>query len=157
MLRTRTDPRFHEIGFTTSESKVQQESGVDKILRQQLNYPNYVNQTQEIYNFWARPTMPWKLECEQRGPHLSRLSVLEAARDTAALKTPQRPKVILLLCSLLAFFSGVCILSQPLMRSNHLVVCSTVMIFFQFALTLGISIISMNNWDLQELKLKQRQ
>ena len=42
------------------------------------------------------------------------------------------------------------------MRSNHLVFCTTVLIFIQLAVSLGISIIAMNHLDVQELRLEKR-
>ena len=87
---------------------MQAESGVDKILLQQLNYQNYVNETNEIYDFWVRPTIPWKIECESQD-HLKRPDVLEIARDTAAIDHTAQPQAIFFMCALLAFCSVVCI------------------------------------------------
>ena len=63
------DPRYYWTGGVVSEYDVQNDSGVLDFLKQMPLYSKYVGDDVEQrkkdieYKMWARPTIPWKLEC----------------------------------------------------------------------------------------------
>ena len=85
---TKYDPRFIDLGYSIDEYQVQEESGVLSKLTDIKGYSDYISDVtlkkSEIYNFWARPTIPWKLKCENDPNSSSRKQITDAARDTAA-------------------------------------------------------------------------
>ena len=71
------DPRYYWTGGMVTEYEVQQDSGVLHQLTSLPLYTQYVGydfvqkKMNIDYKMWARPTIPWKLECEvakPRGP-----------------------------------------------------------------------------------------
>ena len=62
------DPRYNKTGLFTTEHDLQSDSGVLKILLNSPSFKAYSNETakheQYVYG-WSRPTIPWKLECEE--------------------------------------------------------------------------------------------
>ena len=64
------DPRYYWTGGVVTEYDVQNDSGVLDTLRHMPLYHQYVgldidqHKMNIEYKIWARPTMPWKLECE---------------------------------------------------------------------------------------------
>ena len=64
------DPRYYWTGGVVTEYDVQNDSGVLDTLKHMPLYHQYVgldidqHKMNIEYKIWARPTMPWKLECE---------------------------------------------------------------------------------------------
>lgn len=79
------DTRYRDLGLTISEYEVQKES---KVLKKLEELPNFTLYSTELakqgvnYKFWSRPTISWKLNCDDQH---SRMSVMKAA-DTESEK-----------------------------------------------------------------------
>jgi len=84
VLETSIDTRYNETGGWTTEWALQSDAGTIQVLTELPLYtqymPNYVSQKKDNqYKMWTRPTITWKLECEEDKP---RSSVLTTVGDT---------------------------------------------------------------------------
>ena len=67
-----------------SEYEVQKESKVLDKLEDLPNFSEYVskdNKKNQYYKFWTRPTISWKLECDDKTPRVSVVKAADFERD----------------------------------------------------------------------------
>ena len=72
-----------------------------------LSVEDYESKRDVKYNFWARPTIPWKLECEE-----FKDEIISAAKDTAAVTHDTQTKATVILSAAIAGFALLCMLAQ---------------------------------------------
>lgn len=72
-----------------SEKKLYGRSKVTSLLMSRDNYTDFVykeNKTNQFYEIWTRPTIPWSLECESKGH--SRSSILDHVTNVKSVVVP---------------------------------------------------------------------
>ena len=155
------DKRYTDLGIKISEYEVQKESKVLKKLEELPMFDNYSSEGEKQrieYSFWSRPTISWKLSCDDKHP---RNSVIHAANIEADKSDLHESTIIILLGIsfgagvlfsfgfLVAFCAGCCKRSE----FSGMRICGVVCLTIQLVLlTVSMVLINGQRGELRERK-----